>query len=362
MSRISKLLCSALILSFLSFPARTEQTLIAPEDIVTGGANYKTAEVVTGNYVKRFQTSATVWYPLQYRVCYEGPAARYGNFYVKRGDSVKQGDLLASFTVEADGTELYRDALELTRAREKRDAGMEQYDREIEELRARYAAEADAFEREDLRLQIGIRELEREKYDLTSRRELDELEKQAEKREAESKTQYVYAPCDGMVSEIAHMRSHEEVSRGIYLMTLSDRSVIRFTVQDKNGVLRCGTEVSVELGSNVDRLTSQGRVAACASALPGTDGNTAVIEVGGFGDSIPENLSRPMVYCTYVYVSGVPVAPTNAITVENGKYFVYKLSGDGTVSKRNVLYAPGDSAAGSWILSGAEPGEILIIN
>ena len=79
MSRIKRL---ALLLLALCLTTAQAEELIAPDAIVPETANYRTAEIVRGDYTETAQSGASEVYPLTYRARYEGAEARFVRFLV----------------------------------------------------------------------------------------------------------------------------------------------------------------------------------------------------------------------------------------------------------------------------------------
>ena len=362
MSWINK--ASALLLAaVLMAVSASAETLIDPSAISSAGANYKTTEVTLGDYSRSVQTSAKLWYPLEYKVKYEGMTARFDRFLVKRGDKVKKGDRLAAFIAEPDEAGIYEKELRLARAEESFRAQISGFDSRIASLTQSMEAETDPCAKEDLRLQMEIAKKEKQLYEMDAQKELTALERELENLKAAREMQYVYAPQDGTVTELTYLRSREQVTSGTQIAVLTDKNEVRFVLEDSEGLLKMGMPVTIELGSNTERLTAVGRVVACDRVQPGAlSSRTAIVEVEAFRGAVPENLTRPVASFVPVYVTGVPMAAAAAMTLENGRYFVYKLTADGGVSKRPVVYVASENGRESWILSGAEVGETLIVN
>lgn len=357
------LLAAALLIAAALLPGVSAETLIDPSDISSAGANYKTTEVTLGDYSRSVQTSAKLWYPLEYKVKYEGMTARFDSFLVKRGDKVRRGDRLASFIAEPDEAGIYEKELRLTRAEESYAEQIADFDSRIASLTECMEAETDPKAREDLRLQAEIAKREKQLYEMDAQKELTTLEQELESLKAAREIQYVYAPEDGTITELTYLRSREQVKAGTQIAVLTNKNEVRFVLEDAEGLLKMGMPVTIELGSNTDRLTAVGRVVACDRVQPGAlSSGTAIVEVEAFRGAVPENLTRPVASFVPVYVSGVPMAAAAAMTLENGRYFVYKLTADGGVCKRPIVYVASENGRESWILSGAEVGETLIIN
>ena len=362
MSRISK--CAALVLSALMMlGCLSEDTLISPDKITDTGANYKTAECVVGTFQKVSRTSCRTSYPYTYTARYEGPTARFEQYYVKRNDTVKQGDIIAAFTVDADEVALYSAQINLTRAEESREETLKAYDEEIARLDSEIATITDPYEKENARLRAKIKRLEKERYVLTSDNHIASLTEQLEELEKNSVTQYVYAPADGVISELTYFKSKETVYNGTYVLTMYNPDVVLFECDDESSEMRYGMNVTVTAGSAKQRCDYYGRVIACGCVLPGkSSGTTALVELEGYEASAHESVINPVAAYNPVYLENVVTIDKKTVTMSGGKYYLYKLSGDGMVSKRYIQYVQGNVNSDGWVLDGLTPGETVIIN
>ena len=361
MSRINKLL--ALLLLFCTCLCHAEDMLISPDDIVSNTSNYKTTTAVQGSFTKSMQGSISIVYPEKYYVCYEGPSARYVATYVKKGDTVTKGQLLAELAVTPDEVTLYESELKLTRAKQEREQKIEDYRLVLDEQREAYLAEADIYKRETQRLKLQKLELQYEKYLYQSQYSIDAMQEDYDELLADSQTQYVYAPADGVVDSITYLRSNESVYSGQQILQMYNPNVFLFKYDNSSGNLRYNMQVTLSCGPTKERQYGVGRVVADASVKPGSGlGSTALIALESFEGELPTTLTRPTVEYTYVYIGNATIISRSALTLYGGMYHVFKLSEDGMVSKRYVNQVANSTDIGTWIINGVEPGETLILN
>ena len=359
MSRISSLILALLLL----WSCCAEDTLISPENIVANTSNYKTSVAEIGVFSKTAQGSVSIYYTKTATVKYEGPTARYDQLYVKRGDEVTEGQLLMSLTIEPDEVALLTARLNLTRAQEDREAQCQDYEDRIAEAKRVYGNETDYYAKQLRYLELEKLSLQYEKYLLQVDKSIAELTATLEELEADSRTQYVYAPFDGVIQSVEYFRTNEFVYNGTQVATLYDPDQYLISYDNSEGKLRYNMQVTLEVGPNKERQTGTGRVVACGNAKPGTDtGSTALIAIESFEGELPTQLTRPTVYYSYVYLENVVLINRSAITLYGGKYYVYKLDETGMVSKRYINHVTGGSDQKSWVVWGVEEGETVIIN
>ena len=362
MLRINKrfFLTAALILSLF---AAAEDTLIAPERIVQDGGNYKTHTVSAGVYEKSGQYGAGLYFPTRYEVIYEGAKARFVEYAVKHGSEVRAGDLIATFSIDRDEVAVVERELALERAKESREDGLEARREELLRRKQAVFEETDPVLSEIGALQIRKLEIELEKFDFESAANVENLQESLDELLKSYENQFIYAPADGVVDSVTYLRDGEFVYDGTLLAVIYDPYDILFTVNDESGSLRYNMPVTISVGPNKDRLEAPGRVVAAYNVLPGKSaGKTCLIRATEYNQDEVKSLTRPSVAYTTIRLENVIVVPKSALTLYGGKYYAYKLSPDGMVSKRYVNYTAGNASSGVWVMDGLAEGDVLILD
>lgn len=338
--------------------------LISDEDIVVEVANYKTITVEKKEFIKTGTTSASEYYPLRYDVRYEGATARFVEFNVRRGASVKKGDVLATLTVDRDEVLVSQKQLTLARAKEDYASGIADREKAIDEMKKRLNAETDLFAREKLRLEQEKLLISLEKYRYETENHIADLEKSLNELLESYAGQYLFAPVDGVISDLTFFRDNQFIYNNTLMVQMYDPSKMLFEVKDETGVLRYNMEVTVTVGPGKNRYSGTGRVVAAPAALPGEPGsNRAYILVEKFDtDETIKNYARPSVSYNAIYLKDMYVVDKKAVTLFGGKHFVYKLFDNGMVSKRYVNHVGGNAITGVLLLQGVEEGEKLILD
>lgn len=357
MSRISRIIALTLAL-LLAFSAAGEGMLIDESRIDDYVVNYKTATVELGAFTRTGQTSVAMYYPTSVNVSYEGPTARFVEYFVHRGNEVKAGDKLATFMVASDEVELAKIRLSLKRAQENRENGLKEKDDAIEELKNAPDAQTEIG-----LLRIRKAEIEREKFDFESLQSVESLENSLSSLEVSFGLQTVYAPIDGTVDNLITFRSNEEISPGTYLMRIYDSTDVLFHLEDNAGIFRFNMPVTLGVGNARDRMELAGRVVACYNALPEkASGKDVYIRVDEYDPIGMKSVVRPTIAYTQVYVGSVCLVNKDALSYYGGRYYAYILSPDGMVSKRFVNFATSSNVSGAWVLDGLQPGDVLIMD
>lgn len=361
MLRINRIAAVALAL-FLMLSGVCEGDLIRPEEIVQDTANYKTCEVHKGEFIKTMQTSAAIYYPESCTVLYEGSVtARFVEYNVKRDTEVKKGDLLMTLTVDRDEVAITRMNMEIERAEQDYAAGRLSYEEQLADKDKEISAATDAYQREIRMLEKEKIVIAYEKYRYETENSIADRRQNLEKLLESYENCYIYAPMDGIVSQLTYFRNNENVYNGAQLMVIYNPNVFMLQVKD-GGALRYNMPVNVAMGQNKNRVSGTGRVVAAPGALPGSPGSgTAYIRIEAF-DDVLKSLTSPAVTYMTQYLGNIYVVDRHAVTLYGGRNYVYKLSESGMVSKRYVNYVYGNNATGAFILDGVTEGELLILD
>ena len=334
MSRIKRL---ALLLLALCLTTAQAEELIAPDAIVPETANYRTAEIVRGDYTETAQSGASEVYPLTYRARYEGAEARFVRFLVKKGDEVKEGDVLAEVSLNA-----------------RQDS--------LSAAQAALNAAADEFSREEARLKLERLRLETEKYRYEQERSIRMQEEAIEEAREDFENTQITAPADGIVSDLPTFKEGEPIYSGWTMAYLYSTDRLLLRVKNEAGKFRYNMPVTIETGVAKSRTTVTGRVVATDLLLLSSDRkeNVAYIALDAQYDHRELVIRNSQISGETVRVQEVLLIPRAALTLEAGNYFVSKLSDD-RVEKRFVNSRL-SSTPTQWLLQGLEEGDLVILD
>lgn len=362
MSRINKMLVFLLAI-LMMFPAFSESDLINVNDIVLEtAANYNTVEVKKGVLRKTSFSPAQAYYPIEHVVRYEGAPAQFVEFHVKRNEEIKKGDLIATFVIQRDEVQITRMNMDISQTELNYQKGLEARNEQLLKKDEEIALSPDPFIREIRMMEKEKLLVERDKYIYETENSIKDKKQALEDLISTYENTSFYSEVDGVISEIAYFRDLAYVYSGTQLMKVYDPDTILYRVDDSTGRLRYNMEVMVSVGRADNRVTGAGRVYACPMAMPGGTGdNYAYIRVNGF-DKPPKTQTSPSVAYDEQYLENIFVVEREAVSLFGGRYFVYKLSDDGMVSKRYVGFAFGSQKTGAVLVDGVKVGDKLIID
>lgn len=360
MSR-TKALLLLLCLCLSAQPALAEsESLISSEMIRAETANYDTYSVERGVYEKIGSSSTTEYYPHIYNLRYEVSGAKFGEYLVKRGDEVKAGDPLAVFTLDHDEVGLAAKRQSLLRAQEQLAAQTLSRQKAIEDMREDMAELQDPLELELAQLRILRAEIALEQYIYQQELNIAGIQESIDEIEEELSNNLLLAPTDGVIDNLVYKRVGDRVSTSEVLVTLYRTDDMLLRIDNTNGYFRYGMQVNVEVGSNNNRTVLTGQVVAADNLVPENIRiNYAFIRLDPYDPEI--RLIRPSAKGQTYYLENVLLVPRRSVTLEQGKYYVSKLSDDGTVQKRFVSFIMSNNTH-AWVLQGLEAGETIIID
>lgn len=319
------------------------------------GASYETCVAEIGDSSKTISISGSLVYPQRQDLYFDGQGARVDTILVENGQEVKEGDVLATFTVESSEADLKEKRLSVEQAQRSFNQGVEDREEEIE-LQKKIAASGDKKETlklEELQSSLAL-------FKLQNQANIDQLEEElAEMENAAGKTTLT-APFDGVVDSInGELRKGTSVNSGTQIMAVYSQSPVYIAVEDSSHSLRLGMKVTVTAGRNNDRRQYTGLVVAAPEALPASMGaNTYYIEAKDAPLDILE--ITPTVSAEIALAEDVVVVSRKAVTTEDGKSYVRILE-DGAIHKRYVVIGWDDLKTSVWIAKGVEPGQTLIL-
>ena len=347
-----------LALALALLPGAVGEDLLSGDALKPETVNYRTATVRQGVYEKTVSGTASVCYPVTCQVCYEYSQAQFLEYAVSTGDAVKAGDVLARFRITGSAAEMTRMELSLTRAEEAAERELAERDAVI----AAAAAEMSGDPAQQEKQALILRRLEVERAQYVNRQNyLLENQRRDTKAAREALTMdALYAPADGVVTELAPRKADDPIAAGEALVTLQCSSdIMLLRLDNRAGNFRYNMPVTVTAGSRIDGITLSGRVAASDDIVPeGRRTGAAYVRLDPCEGDIP--LTNLQVSAADIYVEDVMLVPRRAVTQEDGKYYVTKLT-DGRTQKRyvNVGHA---NTTDMWILQGVCEGETLILD
>lgn len=320
----------------------------------------ETAQVERGSFILEDRIITRKHHPMVYNLSFDQTGAKFLEFTVKTRDVVKKGDVLARFTTEKREAEYTQLSLDLQRAEEQFADGVREREAAIEAQRAALNAAADEYEKEILSLTVQKLETELKQYKHRQQRSINQKSEALAKERERRTTDVLVSPVDGVVQDYAFKRVDDAVMPGETLVTVVSGESVLYLAENQTLSLRYNMPVRVKVEGQDDVYLS-GRVVAADDAIP-RDERTgyALIELDPYDEKKYKLSDSPFVIAESTYVGDVLLVPNKAVEQEGDKWYVEKLT-DGVLQKRYVEPAF-NNGQNTWILSGVEEGETLVLD
>ena len=355
------ILC-ALLVTMLSgcYFLPTEEPLLEPPLQEAEEVTYDTYTVTTGNIEFWLDVQGNFHAPESTSLSFGETSGLLDKIYVKLGDEVKAGDLLATFTRDVDEVALERNRISLLRGEEAYQRQMNAYQDALDELMTHLAMETDSIERKMLSLRIDRKKIECDKYAMETQHALTVLRESIAEMEADYAVTELYAPVDGKIEIVAYKQPDEKISTSEVLLTITEQRGLLFLVDNSNQHFRYGMDVTMEIGGNGNRITVDGKIVACDMLIPESRRQNAAYMLVDEAKLSSVKLTRPIAYAQVYYLDNVLVVPKKAVTLAEGKYYVTLLQ-NGMPAKRYVNFAM-NALNTSLLLDGVSAGDLIIID
>ncbi len=320
------------LIGFVSCGFLPQEESVAEIPMVeTSSITYKTKEATVGYIENAVTGNGTVMPVKQYSLTFEKRGGYLSAIYVKSGDQVKKGDVLAELDVDSLKNEIERNKL--------------------------YVKKAEIYYQQTVASGASATDVQLAEIDLKlAKLQLDDLQLQLDKST-------IYAPIDGEITYIADVKVGDWVNAGSGLFTLADLSDYYFTVktgtkstEDYN--IAVGTAVTVTIGGKEYSAT----VAMTPDTVPEDVAKSFENCILFTFDTAPENIHSGMSgELKYVIESkdDAIIVPANAVQYYGGKHYVPVLI-DG-IRNENIVEIGIEGSTTTEIVSGISAGDLVII-
>ena len=337
-----------------------EDTKVSYQMIPSEKVNYKTVTVEYGNYVETDGSSVSVMYPVEAKVFWKENNACIREICVKRGDQVKEGDVLAVLAIDDQEVDLTEVKLALLRAQEALER--ERQERQAEIAKAvEDSVTAYEYNKVVAELKIEKQKVLLEEFEYQAGLEIERLKEEQERLEAIIAESVLTAPFDGVINFVENCDPGDRVVPGQVLITLYSSD--KFFLQADNELLdglRYNNDVIIETGNKKNRQMYNGRVVSSPNILPielRQEYVLIAVEEGVSSDIFTDSASQ---LYESISLQNVMVVDGSAVQKEENKFYVLVLE-DGIVRKRYVKVGAKKGKL-AWILEGLEEGQTLILN
>ena len=325
--------------------------LIDEENITVG-----TSKVESGKFSNTVTVSAEKIYGKTADLAFPFNEVELEAVYVKTGDTVKEGDLVAKLKVPTQ-EQLDNYAQNIQDERNLYQSVVDSFAERIQEKSAEASA-ADGAQREAYQAELSRLQIEREQYIYTMENAIREMEAEYEQLLNISGQESLYVPFDGVVQSASEAVEGNTISRGYSIATIYSTNEILFSFKN-DGNFRYGMEVTIEAGVGDERQSFKGKVVAADNVMF-EDYHTGKAYVAPIEEFNAKNLQNIYITGEVMRLDNVLIADQLTVMEEQqGKHGVSIEMEEGVKYRHISLGAFGDGKA--WILQGVEEGQTLTI-
>ncbi len=335
----------------------------------SSGSRMQLVEATIGSLSRNISGEGVVLYPDEEQITFAPFAGKtLVEVYVKNGDSVQPGDLLAEFEAvysEAD-LESLRSNLEITKKQFEIQrnslsnlvSDAEQNLANAKKAKASGMGSANDVRRAQLRLESA--QIDLDGLDATEANAIKPIEEAIADFEADIANTKLIAERAGIIDDVAYYSAGTLVTPDMVLCTIYSPDVFWLgTSSDTVNTMRYNQPVTITVTKESKEY--HGRIVASPNILGGVSGRVTILPEDIESDraaTFTDRMKRITVLAPRFSLDNVLIVPISAVGNEEGSRFVY-IYEDGVVGKRYVTVGMQD-ASNIQILDGLEPGQIVV--
>lgn len=334
---------------------KKEKEIIDSELISEENINVGYSEVTMGDFIDSAAVSAEKVYGMTADLSFPFNEVELEGVYVKTGDEVKQGDLIAKIkTPGQEAIDNYGKSIE--EERELYAAVLESFSSRISEKNA-MAAGANGYDKAIYQAEAAQIAIEKEQYIYSMEKAIKEMEAELETLKNVTGKECIYAPFDGIIKSAVESEEGYVISSDYVIATIFSAENILFAFDNKPG-FKYGAEVVIEAGVGDKRQKIKGKVVA-ADNIMFEDYHTGRAYVAATEEFSAKDLQNITISGEIMRVNNVLVVDRLAVIPNKEQYGLSVKFEEGTKFRHITLGAMGDEKA--WILQGAEEGQSAAI-
>ena len=333
-------------------------TRLADSGIAEKKTTYQTVTVEERDLVRTLDISADVTYRLVRPVRTGNVQLQLKEILITRNQPVKAGDPVAVLQGQGSASDILQKELELEALRANMEERLAWYDEQIEAIRDQTAW--TAVRKEIREKQAQVMEIDRELYTMQTENRLAAQEKSLEELKAAAGEIVLCSPIDGIVRSVSsRYKTGDMIPAGTELCSINGADSILLMGNSSSGCYVYGMEISVTVGRGDNAKQVTGTVVSSPEVIPGRyrSGNIFV-RVDPNALTGKNTQSSMVVNC--LILRNAMVIPKNAISSEEGVYYVTVLEGD-TPKQRPVMRGP-STGTEVVILQGLNVGDQVVIS
>jgi multidrug efflux pump subunit AcrA (membrane-fusion protein) len=345
------------------------EVLLKKPDSSASDMNANVAEVTLGSISRNTSGEGSIVFPIAQKIACNLTNARLNAINVKRGDSVKAGDVIAEFTIEYNQSDLDSLKSDLSIAEKQYEISLSSYQSAVTASQDRITslnaqkktAPYEGLDNDIAKAGIALKKAKSAlnffKYD--QQRSLNTLRGSIEKFESNINTNKIYSPFDGIIGSAEYLPVGNILAPGTEICTIYSKDVMWISSSsDTSNGMRYNS--SAEIKVSVVNDTYSGRIITAPDLFGQSTGKVIVIPDTAIDIDPGDRMRRLTVSAPRFELDGVMILPSAAVYNEDGKRFVY-LYEDGIMKKRYVTVGM-SSVDSVQILDGLTVGQKVVLD
>lgn len=323
---------------------------------------YRTTAVKKQEYITQSQIKAKVIYPESKYIVntYTYDNIRFGSFLVENGAKVKKGDKIAELTVSIDNNTLKDLKLSIQREEES----LTEYRKDYELLSKKYTniqnSSNSSKERQLAKLLYDRLQLKYNQDKQSKEANISQLKQQFkdyQKLKNNGSKLYIRAACTGVIADLNHLNKNDKVDSWQYIAVISDTRKLLISVEGGSAALRYNMPVTVTQND----ISVKGRVITCSNKSLSSNllSEDTCIEVYGKAAKKLENRDVTVKFQAADMKNALVVESSAVSSDDSGSYINLLVNG---IRQKQYIICGASNGSMTWILSGAQEGDIVLMN
>lgn len=336
---------------------------LKPEDAVNIAktSGFETTEVIEGSFELTYQTDAYVTYTQMQSLHWENSQDRYEEILVSVGDTVKKGDVIATFE---GSSSMEADVLERTLAVEEAQTALNKTIKNYENSIANKEKSLETLTGYDYQIaDLELQKLESEYAQRLAESEyqIAKLQESLSEQVDKKNNRQLLAPFDGRIEMVSReFVKGNKVNTGSPIVIISDLDSQAMAFRNSNNADDVSYLSEVTLKDRVTGDVYTGKIVSCPN-VTGKSGGDVIIELD---EELPEG--REDVYFKVdgciLQKDSVVMVNQKALEKEGNSYYVYVLNENGARYKTYVTIGKTDTNGNTTIIEGLLPGQQVVVD
>lgn len=333
-------------------------TRLADSGIAEKKTTYQTVTVEKQDMFRTLSITGDVTYRLVRPVRTGNSQLVLKEILVERNQQVKEGDPVAVLQGIGSASDIRQKELEIQALQANMEERLAWYEEQIESIRDQAAY--TRVRREIREKQAESMETDRDLYVLQTENRLKSMEVGLEEMKAAAGEITLYSPLDGFVRSVnSRYKIGELIPAGTEICSINGADSILLMGSSSSGCYVYGRELSVTVGRGDRAKHVTGTIVSSPEVVPYRyRGSNIFVRVDPGALTGKNTQSAMEVNC--LMLRDALVVPKNALTSEEGIYYVTILEGD-TPKKRPVLRGPSTGTVVA-ILQGLKEGDQVVVS